>query len=347
MLGALALVLVVLALALPSYARRKTREALDGLEGARGDFQDVQVTLLPLRYTITRLKISRKDAVLDQPTLYAEHLTVTLRWSALLRGVFAGRAEAERVKVVLEEPKPGPETPLPSLSELLPVKAILERAQLRDSEVLYAWVRKEGRPFVWAHGIEATVENLGSRPGLVAGPMVLAARGRIARKGAVWVAVEAEPWAERLTFSGKARIEGFDPSQLNAYLSPTKDITLTPGNFSMRMSFRCEAGRLKGMIDPHLSGTEILSDGDPGSALKVLLGKIVLAAADPTEGTRSSGAIAIGDDLTDPSLQLPPRLEKVIENGFSLGLQEALKRHYAGKTEASSKPEPTPLKARK
>jgi len=37
----------------------------------------------------------------------------------------------------------------------------------------------------------------------------------------------------------------------------------------------------------------------------------------------------------------------VIENGFSLGLQEALKRRYAGKTEASDEPEPTPLKAKK
>src|SRR5262249_62177992 len=50
-LGTVALALVVLALALPSYARKKTREALDGLSGAHGDFQDVQVTLVPLRYT--------------------------------------------------------------------------------------------------------------------------------------------------------------------------------------------------------------------------------------------------------------------------------------------------------
>jgi len=76
-------------------------------------------------------------------------------------------------------------------------------------------------------------------------------------------------------------------------------------------------------------------------------GKIALALAGPTEGTRPSGVIAVGDDLTDPKLQLAPRLEKVVENGFSLGLQESLKRHYAGRTEPSDKREPTPLKAQK
>ena len=346
-LGVVALVLLVAAIALPPLARSKTREALAGMEGARGQFRDVQVSLFPLRYTITGLKITRKDALLTEPALYAERLTVTLRWGALLRGVFAGEVDGERVKLVLEEPKPGPDTPLPSLSELVPVPAVIERARLRHSEVLYAWVRKDGWPMVWAHRIEATLENLGSRPGLVDGPMVLAARGLIGGKGTVWFTVSAEPWAERLTFAGNAGVEGFDPSQLNAYFSPKKDIALTPGSYSMKMSFRCEAGRLTGLVDPRLVGSEVRSDGDAGSAIKVFFGKIGLGVAGPTEGTRPSGVIAVRDDLTDRSLQLAPRLEKVIENGFSLGLQETLKRHYAGKTEASSKPEPTPLKARK
>jgi len=347
LLGALALVLVVLAIALPSFARRKTREALDRMDGARGEFQDVQVTLFPLRYTITRLKVTQRDSLLKQPSFYAERLEVTLRYAPLLRGVFAGRVEGDRVKLVLEEPKPGPDTPLPPLSRLIPVPAIVERAQIKNSEVLYAWVRKEGWPTLWVNNIEGTLENLASRPGLVDGPLVLAARGRLERRGKLSLTVTALPWAKRLTLAGSAGVEDFDPSQLNAYLSPRKDVALTPGSFSTRMSFRCEQGRLRGGIDPHLTGTEVRSDGDVGSALKVFFGKIALSVSGPTEGTRSSGVIEVSDDLTDPRLQLAPRLEKVIENGFVLGLQEALKRTYAGKTEASSNPEPTPLKAKK
>jgi hypothetical protein len=340
-----ATVLLIAAIALPPLARSKTREALEGLKGARGQFHDVSVSLFPLRYTITRLKISRNDALVDQPALYAERLSVTLRWGPLLKRVLAANVDGDRVKVVLEEPKPGPEKRLPSLTELIPGRAVIERAQLRNSEVLYVWVHKKGSPMAWAHGIEATLENLASRSYLQEGPTVVAARGLIGGKGTAWVTVTAEPWAERLTFAGSAGAEGFDPSQLNAYFAPYKDIALTPGSYSMKMTFRSEDGRLTGELDPHLEGSALESAGDAGSALKAFLGKIALGISGPTEGTKPSGVIAVRDDLTDPKLQLAPRLEKVIENGFSLGLQESLKRHYAGKTEASETRKPTPLKA--
>ena len=345
-LGTLALLLLVVALALPGFARKKTREALDGLPGARGDFEDVQVGLFPPRYTITHLKITEKDTFLHQPTFYADRLAIALRWGSLLHGIFRGTLDGERVKIVLEQPPPGTDRPLPPLAEIFPVPVVMDRVQLRSAEVVYAWVHERGRPTVWANDIEATVENFASRPGLVSGPMVIAARGKLGN-GTVWFTVSAEPFAERLTFIASAGSEGFDPSLLSAYLSATKNITLTPGSYSTKMSFRSVDGRLRGVLDPHLTGTHLESAADAGSALKAFFGKIALSVSAPTEGTRASGAIEVTDDLTDPKLQLAPRLEKVIENGFILGLQEALKRSYAGETEPSSNPAPTPLKAQK
>src|SRR5690349_24293760 len=90
LLGVVALALLVAAIGLRPLARSKTREALAGMKGARGEFQDVDVSLFPPRYTITRLKIFRSDALLPDPTLYAERLSVTLRWAPLLHGAFAG-----------------------------------------------------------------------------------------------------------------------------------------------------------------------------------------------------------------------------------------------------------------
>jgi uncharacterized protein DUF748 len=347
LLGAIALALVIIALALPSWARNKTREALDGLDGARGDFQDVEVTLFPLRYTVTRLKVTQDDAVLKQPFFYAERLEVTLRASSLLRGVLAGSVQADRVKFVLEQPKPGGDGRMPPLSKLLPMKAVVERLQLHASEVLYVWVREKGRPSLWFHGIEATLENLGSRPGLTEGPMELVAVGTIGGKGAARVTVTARPHAERLTFHATANLDGFDPAQMNAYLSATKDVTVTPGVFATRMRLRSEAGRLRGVVDPQLRDSGLQGSGDLGSALKALFGKVAMTMTGPTEGTGPGGAIAVTDDLTDPKLQLAPVLEKVVENGFILGLQEALTRNYHGPPDHQAKPEPTPLKARK
>ena len=250
--------------------------------------------------------------MLKLPFFYAERIEVTLRAGSLLRGVLRGTVEADGVKLVLEQPKPGGDGRMPSLAKLIPMKAVVERLRLHDSEVLYAWVREKGRPTLWSHGIDATLENLGSRPGLAEGPMELVATGTIAAKGKARVTVSARPHAERLTFSATASLDGFDPAQMNAYLAATKDVTLTSGVYATRMQFRCEAGRLTGLVRPRLQGSELQGKGDVGTAIKALFGRTAMAFSGPTEGTRPDGAIAVSDDLTNPKLQLAPRLEKVI-----------------------------------
>ncbi len=268
--------LLVLALALPGLARSKTREALDGLNDARGDFLDVEVSLFPLRYTVTRLKITQKDAVLKQPFLYAERIDVTLRAGSLLRGVLGEPSTRTGSSWSSSSPKPGGDGRMPSLAELIPMKAVVERLRLHDSEVLYAWVREKGRPTLWSHDIDATLENLGSRPGLAEGPMELVASGTIAAKGKARVTVSALPHAERLTFSATASVEGFDPAQMNAYLAATKEVTLTSGMYSTRMQFRCEAGRLTGPGSTRLQDSELRGKGDVGTAIKALFGKTAM-----------------------------------------------------------------------
>jgi hypothetical protein len=114
----------------------------------------------------------------------------------------------------------------------------------------------------------------------------------------------------------------------------------------MTMSFQCQKGRLRGWIDPRLQGTEIISaDNNLGAALKALFGKISMALASPTEGTLPSGRIEVTDDLSDPKLQFWPTLEKVVENGLMLGVEEALKRN-AGEKKVDAPKKPTELKIR-
>jgi len=346
--ASLALLVVVVAVSLHPLARSRTRAALDGLEGAHGEFLDARLSLFPLRYTVTHLKIRNLETRVREPFFYAESVTVDLRWASLFRGRLVGSIDAHGVKMVLEQPKPGGKLRLPSLSDLVPVAAVLERLQLTKGEALYAWVREQNQPILWFHDIEATLENLGSRPGLTEGPLVLNARGQFVRQGTMRVSVTAEPFATPLVFAGEAVAEDVDLSQMNPYIAATKGVKLTPGAFSMKMSFASKNGRLTGTVDPHLTGTEIQSaDEDLGSKLTALLGKISLTVSGQTEGTRPSGRIAVSDDFRDPSLQLVPVLEKTIENGFLLGMQESLKRAYAGppgKQPDQAKPEATPLK---
>lgn len=347
-LGLVTLLLLVGALVVPSYARSKTREILQTSKDISGDFLDVQTSLFPLRYMVTHLKVRKNDASLKDPLFYADRVAVHLRSAPLLTGRFVGDVVGEGVKVVLEQPKPGGTGRLPTMEEIIPVKAVVERVQVKNSEVLYAWVREPNRPTLWFHDIEATLENVPSRPGLTEGPAVLAARGTVQRSGTMTVQATVEPFATPVEFAVDTAIDHFDLSQMNAYVGVQRGVKLTPGSFSTRMKLRVEKGRLTGWVDPRLEGTELESASEGlGSKLKALLGKVTLTLSSPADGTKPSGKIAVADDLRDPNLQLVQVLEKSVENSFLLSMQEALKRVYTkppSETAAQAKPQPTPLK---
>jgi hypothetical protein len=235
------------------------------------------------------------------------------------------------VKVVLEQPTPGTPARLPDLSTLIPVRVRLERLQVRRGEVLYCWVHQKGQPTMWFHDIQATLENVGSRPEVSPGLLTLAATGVVQRSGTMSVVVLAEPYAIPLTFHGEASLDGFDVSQMNALIDSQKGVKLSPGVFSLRMSFASNAGRLTGRVEPHLQGTQVVArDGDLGSAFNAFLGRLSMAVSQQPDGTTATGAILVRDALTEPDRQLLPSMEKVVENGFLLGLQESLRRVYAG-----------------
>jgi hypothetical protein len=345
-----ALLLIIAVLSLQPFARSQTRKLLGGLKGMKSDFSDVHVSIFPLRYRITQLKIREEKPKTKEPVFYADEIAVTLRWSRLLTGHLAGTAEGQGAKLVLHQPPEGSQVRLPPIEEVVPLPGVMERIRVANAEVLYVWVREKNQPSMWFHDIEATLENVGSRPGLVKGPMVLSARGKVQRSGTMTVFVTADPFATPLNFAGRASVSHFDLSEMNALIASTKGVKLTEGRFDLEMSFECRKGQLRGWMEPRLSGTELTSeDRDVGSALKVLLGKISMSVSSPTDGTDSSGRIAFAEDLTDPKPQLWPTLEKAVENAFLLGVQEALKRNVTPgekRGDDSKNKKPTELKVK-
>ncbi len=330
-------------------ARWQTRRWLEKLNGVQGDFLDAQLSFFPLVYRVTHLKLSQPERQTKDPLFYADNVSLQVLWGKLLGGHLVTRVDARGVKVVLEQPTPGQAARLPELSKLIPVEVVLDRLQAKDGEVLYVWVHQKYRPTLWFHNIEATLENLGSRPNITSGPMTLAASGIVQRKGRMSVVVQAAPFAMAPSFAGGAELEGFDVSQINALIDSQNDVKLSPGLFSMRMSFESNQGKLTGQVDPHLETSEIVPhDASVGSAFRALLGRLSMAISTPTEGTTPSGVILIRDELTRPDQQLLLTMEKVVENGFLLGLQEGLKRAYAGAPVAGkAKTIPTELKTGK
>jgi type II secretory pathway component PulM len=103
---------VVVRLIVDPIATRQTRRALDRLQGFRGDFERVHVTLFSPAYEITRLKLIQiPEHRGDEPVVYAEKVRAGLNGSQLLRGRLVAAIRIDEPKLVITS---GPEKKAPA-----------------------------------------------------------------------------------------------------------------------------------------------------------------------------------------------------------------------------------------
>ena len=175
---------------LQPLARYATQRALDSVPGYFGTFEDVHVSLLPLQYRVTRLKLEPTDK--SRPLIYAEKTVAGIDWKWLLHGRLRLAASVYKANLVLRETGGKAATQnLPDLAstftKILPGQ--LHRLQLRESEVTYIFHNAKSTagqeqqasqghstvPKLWIHELEATVENLATRSELAEGTTTFAA----------------------------------------------------------------------------------------------------------------------------------------------------------------------------
>lgn len=179
---AIALV-IIMRLILDPIATHQTRKALDQLDGFKGDFERVHVTIFGPGYDIMRLKLVRlpvhkkgepgtkegsgdpvgeKDRHLKQePVVYVERAHVGIDWRELLHLRLAANLRLEEPKITIVAPaanKAGPtapETPkTPDLSEQLQKVTGLrvDRIEVLGGELLFRQPLADGGDTQGEHG---------------------------------------------------------------------------------------------------------------------------------------------------------------------------------------------------
>jgi hypothetical protein len=358
-LAALGLVLVAARLALDPYATWRTRRVLENMEGMRGRFSDVEVKVLDLSYAIHDLRIEKRTGGgASLPFLEAKEARFGVLGKELVRGRVVARIDLERPKLNLvqatdegkreaaEAVKPGSdaaevarrsagkpgqeahETPqiARKLGELSPF--LVDRVQIRGGEILWVDAREPKKPRVWLHGIEATIENIGTRPALARGePTVLAARGTLQDTGRLSIFATADPLAKKLTFAGQGRIDGLRLAELGELLAAKQDVVPDKGTLDMSVRFRAVDGRLTGGIRPFLrdAGTRPAAPG-LGPRLKSFLADASLKIfKDDVPGREAvATTIPITGRVDDPDFQLVPTILGVVRNAFVRGLSDSV-----------------------
>jgi hypothetical protein len=328
-------------LALDPYASWRTRRALAALPGTDATFGRVHVRVLALSYEVHDLRLERQGAGRAAAlVLEVGRARMRLAPRELLRGRVVARADldAPRLEIVQRAPpKPQPrlgeprrigETPKVGRGlERLPA-LLVERAEIRGGEIVFADASDARRPSLRFHGLELTVENLATRPALAReGPTVLAAAATLERSGRVSVFATADPRAAKATFAGRGRLQGLAFAELGDLVAARSDVAPDRGVIHMDVRFRAAGGRIAGSVRPIVEGA---GTRPARGGLVARLRSLVADDSLDVFGARISGrdpeatTIPIDGTVEDPAAQALPMVVGVLRNAFVQGLTAAL-----------------------
>lgn len=312
----------------------RTRIALNDMRNLRGRFNDVDVSLHDLSYSIRGLrieKISAGGAAL--PFFEAERVELGLYWKELLRGNVVAGILLQRPKLNLIAAEEKKDRQLEDsgrvgfqIGKLAPFR--LERIEVQEGQVLFVDATSKERPELWLHAIEATLENFSTRDALSEGePTVLALRGVLQRSGKVTLFASMDPMAKSLTFSGQARVEGLKLQEIGELLVAKTGLNAKGGTLDMSARFVAENGAIKGGVRPVLKNPEV-GQGKPGLGEKLKAGLIDLSldlfSDDIPKRDGVATTIPIRGEVNAPQIQAVPTILGIVRNAFVTGLADSL-----------------------
>jgi hypothetical protein len=334
-LGILVALIVILRLILDPLANHETRAALDKLDGFKGDFKHVHVTVFGPGYDITHLKLiavpagdDKEDVADNPPLIYVDRLHVGIDWHALLHLKLQASLRLTDPKFTIAPSKTpsAPSKKAPDLSDQLEKITALkvDRIEIVGGEVLFHERAGAHEQQLWLHHLELTAQNLATRPALAHGrPATVSAHGVLGRSGDLDLFVSADPFSSPLSFAGQLSETGLRASELYEFIEPKTHLQAGKGTIDVFAEFVSKDGMLSGGVKPVLKNIEIRpTDAGVWDRMKAWLAdKAVHVASDRVPGRNAvATTVPIKGKLTDPDVQLWPTVLGVIRNAFVQGL---------------------------
>lgn len=332
----IAAILVAGRLALNPFVKHHTQQVLDSLQGYKGSFKDVSVSLYRLSYTIDGLKLVQVPAPrggeTKRPFFFAERIRLGLHWRDLIhkhelvgsveidepKMNFVAGDDSEKSQTKIADPHLGAK-----LKKLSPLE--VDRIELKKAEVAFADDTSQGSPSIWLHDVDATIENIATRVGLTHGePTTLAASGTLQKTGQVSVFVTADPLAKSLGFSGRASVEGLSLQDVGNFLVKKAELAPERGTIDLFAEFDAHDGRISGGVKPVLKDAHVKpAKGGIGPAIKAWISDAALRIfSDRVPGRDAVTAVVpIKGTIGGPKTDVWSTVWGVLRNAFVEGLQ--------------------------
>jgi hypothetical protein len=319
---------IVLRLILDPLAAHETRVALSQMDGFRGDFERVHVTVFGPGYDITHLKLTQVPTADRDPLIYVDRAHLGIDWRELLhlRLKVSLRLTDPKITITPEKKAKASVPEAPDLSEQLRKVTALEvdRIEVVGGEVLFREGSGPHPQQLWVHHLELVAQNLATRSALANGrPATVSAHGTLGRSGELDLFISADPFASPLSFAGQLSEKGLRASELYEFIEPKTQLQPGKGTVDVFAEFTSRNGMLTGGVKPVLKNVEIRpAEAGVWDRMKAWLADKTVKIASDRVPDRNAVAttIPLKGKLTDPDVQLWPTVLGVVRNAFVQGL---------------------------
>jgi hypothetical protein len=320
--------LVIIRLILDPIAAHYAREKLDGGEGFRADFSRLHISIIPPAIELANLKvIEDPGGKWEDPIYYFEKIRTSIYWREVLRGHLVADVEVDNPKLLLisrHEKKSGKKAGsiADQLRAMSPLR--IDRLEVHDGELLIARGTGDKAAELWIHDAELLAENMATRKALMEGEYSkLRGHATVQRSGKVKLAINMDPWAKSLTFSGKASLEDLELRELYAFTRDRTDLRATQGQIDLFADLRARGGVLSGGVKPVLKNVEVES-ARPGLGDKIKAAltdaAIHLASNEEDGDEKVATVVPLKGKVSDVHAQMVPTILGVVRNAFVQGL---------------------------
>lgn len=250
---------------LPFEVERRVVAALARNERYAGSFDDVDVSLLRLSYTIVNLRLVKRNGQVPVPFVTAPRVEYSVDRAALLRGRIAGTiAIASPSLNLVDGPTPevrqgptGVDWRL-TMRKLFPTR--VNRIDVDDGTIHFRNFHSEPEVDVYLDDVTIAVSNL-SLAGAAsnAGTVRLVGHAVTMKTGSLEADVELHRDTPRPTFVAAASIRNARIAEWNSFLRAYLGLDAEGGTAQVEIALRARDGEIEGHVTPRLTDVDMLS----------------------------------------------------------------------------------------
>lgn len=337
-----ALIVVVLfiaaRLALPSILKNAINHRLAAIPAYDGRVEDVSVSLLRGAYTMTGVRIDKREADTTHPFVSAEQIDFSLAWGELFRGHVVSEIVATRPRLNFVQGPTQEQSQIDLdrrwqdvINDLFPIE--ITHFEATQGELHYVSPDRNPPVDIFLRDLHVRVRGLRNRPDPDVGgyPATILVDGIAPGNGRLSLASELEPLATQPRFHARLKIDKLALPAVNQFLLAYGKVDVSQGEFTGYLEMVARDGKFEGYFKPFFENLVFKSASDAEKSIFARLWEKIVAGLTKLVKNNDTDQVALripfSGEFGKTSVGTWQSIRTLFRNGFIQALTEGLDGH--------------------